>query len=140
MKDPSNEDDKYLRIKIRKLIDGLYKSGFDKKNFSKTIRNLKYSNSVVNFYVNENLKKNTYLFSSKNKLVLNNEFFQQPYEIVFRAFSDSLRAIGKKYYSVRGKKLDKIISDIENNKLSRATLGGCIIEKVNQTAIISKEH
>ena len=140
VKDPSNEDDKYLRIKIRKLIDGLYKSGFDKQNFSKTIRNLKYSNSVVNFYVNENLKKNTYLFASKNKLVLNNEFFQQPYEIVFRALSDSLRAIGKKYYSVRGKKLDKIISDIENNKLSRVTLGGCIIEKVNQTAIISKEH
>ena len=27
VEDPSNEDDKYLRIKIRKLIKGLYKSG-----------------------------------------------------------------------------------------------------------------
>ena len=48
--------------------------------------------------------------------------------------------MGKKYYPVRGKKLDRIIKDIENNRLSRATLGGCIIEKVNQTVLISKEH
>jgi tRNA(Ile)-lysidine synthase len=140
VEDPSNEDDKYLRIKIRKLIKGLYKSGLDKKKFTKTIRNLKYSNSVINFYVNENLKKNTFFLTSKNKLILNKTFFQQPHEIVFRSLSDSLKVIGKKYYSVRGKKLDKIISDIENNKLSKATLGGCIIEKVNQTAIISKEY
>tara|TARA_B100000073_G_scaffold187049_1_gene154858 strand:- start:429 stop:578 length:150 start_codon:yes stop_codon:yes gene_type:complete len=48
--------------------------------------------------------------------------------------------VGKKYYPVRGKKLDRIISDIKNDSLSRVTLGGCIVEKVNQTIIISKEH
>ena len=31
------------------------------------------------------------------------------HEVVFRAFSDSIKTIGKNYYSVRGKKLDKII-------------------------------
>ena len=48
--------------------------------------------------------------------------------------------IGKKYYSVRGKKLEKIINVIKNDELFRVTLGGCIIEKVNQTVIISKEQ
>ena len=28
----------------------------------------------------------------------------------------------------------------ENNRIFKATLGGCIIEKVNQTVIISKEN
>ena len=46
--------------------------------------------------------------------------------------SESLKLIGKKYYSVRGKKLEKIIQDIQNTQLFRATLGGCIIQKVNQ--------
>ena len=73
-------------------------------------------------------------------VILNKIFFEQPYEVIFRAFSDSIKLIGKKYYSVRGKKLDKIISDIEKNEKLIATLGGCIIEKVNQTVIISKEH
>ena len=36
--------------------------------------------------------------------------------------------------------MDKIINDIINKRLFRATLGGCIIEKVNQTVIISKEY
>ena len=48
--------------------------------------------------------------------------------------------MGGKYYSVRGKKLDKIIEGIEKGELFKATLGGCIIEKVNQTVIISREH
>ena len=46
---------------------------------------------------------------------------------------------GRKYYSVRGKKLEKMIYDIQNNRLFRSTLGGCIVEKVNHTIIISKE-
>ena len=138
--DPSNKDEKYHRIRIRKLIKDLQKSGLDKKNFLKTIKNLKYSKTTVDFYVNENLRKNTFLESSKNRLILNKEFFKQPKEVVFRSFSDSVKSIGKKYYSARGKKLDKIINDIESNSLSKATLGGCIIKKVNQTVIISKEY
>ena len=56
--DPSNKDEKYHRIRIRKLIEDLQKSGLDKKNFLKTIKNLKYSKTIVDFYVNENLRKN----------------------------------------------------------------------------------
>ena len=140
VQDPTNNDEKYLRIKIRKLIAELQKNGLDKKKFIKTIKNLKYSNNVINFYVSENLKKNTFFSNKSNKLILNKFFFHQPYEVIFRALSESIKLIGKKYYSVRGKKLDKIIKDIENNHSFRATLGGCIIEKVNETVIIIKEH
>ncbi len=140
VKDPTNNDEKYLRIKIRKLITELQKNGLNKKKFIKTIKNLKYSNSVISFYVSENLKKNTFFSSKNNKLILNKNFFNQPYEVIFRALSESIKLIGKKYYSARGKKLDKIIKDIEKNHSFRATLGGCIIEKVNETVIILKEH
>ena len=140
VKDPSNYDEKFQRIRIRKLINELQKDGLDKTKFLKTIKNLKYSNDVVNFYVQENLKKNTFFSVKKNNLILNKNFFEQPYEVIFRAFSDSLKIVGKKYNPVRGKKLDKIINQIEKNHLSRATLGGCIVEKVNQSVIISKEH
>ncbi len=86
------------------------------------------------------LKKIPIFRKKKNRFILNKFFFSQPYEIIFRALSDCIRKIGKKYYPVRGKKLNKIINDIEKGNLSKATLGGCIIEKVNQTVIISKEH
>ena len=139
VKDPSNEDEKYQRIKIRKLIKQLQINGLDKEKFDKTIYNLRRSNKVINFYVKENIEKNSFLSITKKTLTLNKEFFEQPYEVVFRAFSDSIKLVGNKYYSARGKKLDKIIDEIENSKQLKATLGGCIIEKVNHTVIISKE-
>ena len=115
VEDPSNKEKKYKRVRIRNLIDELNKEGFDNKKFLKTINNLKFSNSVVDFYVNENLKKNTTYSNKERKLILNKNFFQQPHEVIFRAFSDSIKLIGKKHYSVRGKKLDKIINDVDSH-------------------------
>tara|TARA_B100000989_G_scaffold201083_1_gene152086 strand:+ start:621 stop:1646 length:1026 start_codon:yes stop_codon:yes gene_type:complete len=139
IKDPSNNDEKFQRIKIRKLIKSLEKDGLNQKKFLMTIRNLKSSNSVVDFYVSENLKKNTFFNNNNNKMILNRDFFLQPYEIIFRGLSESLKLVSKRYHFVRGKKLDKMIGDIQNNRLFRVTLGGCIVEKVNQSVIISKE-
>jgi tRNA(Ile)-lysidine synthase len=140
VEDPSNEDEKFKRIKVRKLIQELQKNGLDKKKFVETIKNLKHSNDVVTFFTNENLKKNSLFLSKKNKMILNNDFFNQPYEIVFRALSESIKLIGKKYYLARGKKLNRVLKDIKNGSLTRTTLGGCIIEKVNETVFITKER
>ena len=61
------------------------------------------------------------------------------FTLLYDVGSDSLKKISGRYYPVRGKKLDKIIYDIQNNRQFRSTLGGCIVEKVNRTIIISKE-
>ncbi len=140
VKDPSNNDEKYQRIRVRKLILGLEKDGLDKKKLKKTIRNLKYSDNAISFYVEENTEKNTFYHKDKNKLILKNEFFQNSYEVIFRSLSNAVKFIGGRYYSVRGKKLDKILKLVENKRPFKVTLGGCILEKVNQTVIISKEH
>ena len=139
VEDPSNKDEKFKRIKVRALIEELKKNGLNKKKFIGTIKNLKRSNDVVNFYTRENIKKNSFFLYKKNKLILSEEFFNHPYEIVFRALSESIKMIGKKYYLVRGKKLDRILKDIKNNSLTKSTLGGCVLEKVNETLIITKE-
>jgi len=85
-------------------------------------------------------KINSYLDKRGDKLFLNKIFFNQPYEVVFRSFSDSLKKIGGKYFSARGKKIDNILQIIAKDSLKKETLAGCIIKKVNQTVIISKEY
>ena len=139
LEDPTNYEDKYLRIRIRKLIKDLEINGLDKRKFKKTINNLKSSNDVVNYYVNQNLIVNSSLVDKSKKLILNENFFMQPSEVVFRSFSQSLKIVSNKYYPARGKKIDIIIRDIKNNQSLKKTLGGCIIEKFNQTVIISEE-
>ncbi len=140
IEDPTNKDEKFKRIMIRELIKKLQKDGLDKKKFLKTIKNLKFSNKVVEYYVDENLKKNTSFSNSNGRLILNNTFFLQPQEVVFRSLSESIKMIGEKYYSARGKKIDNVINNLKKSVSYRSTLGGCIIEKVNETVIISKEQ
>ena len=138
--DPSNKNEEFQRIGIRELIKKLQKKGLDKKKFHNTINNLKYSDSVVSFYVKMNLKENTFFSEKKEKIYLRKEYFEQPYEVVFRSLIESIKIVGKKHYPVRGKKLSKIISNLENSRLFKQTIGGCIIERVNQTVMVSKEH
>ena len=140
IEDPSNKNEKFQRIKIRKLIETFKINDLDKKKFVNTLKKLKQSDNVVSFYVKQNFAKNTFYLSKNNKLILNKFFFQQPYEVIFRTLSESIQLIGKKHYSARGKKLDRIIGIIKNNQDFKSTLGGCLIEKVNQTVIISQEY
>ncbi len=140
VKDPTNYDENFQRVRIRKLLKGLKNDGLDRKKFIKTIEHLKKSNDVVNYYVTKNLENNSFFSHKKKHLILNDKFFKQPHEVVFRSLSDSLNFVSKKYYSVRGKKIDKIIKEIQKSSFSKSTLGGCLIEKVNQTVIISKEQ
>ena len=122
------------------MISQIKKEGFDKKKMMMTIQNLKYSNDAISFYYNSNLEKNTFFSPKKNFYLLNDQFFDQPHEIIFRGLSDIIKIIGKKFNFVRGRKLDYVIHEIRKDKFYRGTLGGCKIKRVNQTVIISKEH
>ena len=62
VEDPSNKDEKFKRIKVRALIEELKKNGLNKKKLIATIKNLKRSNDVVNFYTRENIKKKFLFF------------------------------------------------------------------------------
>ena len=142
IKDPSNEDNKFKRVRIRKLIKNLQNDGLDKNKFLLTIKNLTDSNETIKFYVAKNLEDNSYIYKDKSKIILNEEFFNQPHEVTFRSLTEIIRFVGNKYYSVRGKKVDVIIDKLKGeNKFSiKLTLGNCIINKVNRSIIVVKEH
>ena len=138
--DPSNENIKYLRTRIRNLIAEFKKDGLDKDKLFLTLKNLKRSDDAIIFYVQNNKKLNSFFNKKKGELILNKNFFDHPYDVVFRSFSDFIKLIGEKSNFVRGRKLDNILKKIQENNLRKETLGGCVIKKVNQTVILKKEH
>ena len=138
--DPSNKEIKYKRIKIRNLINELNNAGLDKAKLFLTLKNLKSSNQALSFYVEKNKRLNSFFHKEQKKLILNKNFFNHPYEVVFRSFSDSIMFVGDKYNAVRGKKIDFILDKMRHHSLIKETLGGCVIKKVNQTVIITKEY
>ncbi|MDC3034223.1 tRNA lysidine(34) synthetase TilS [Candidatus Pelagibacter sp.] len=142
VKDPSNDDNKFKRVRVRKLIKSLQNDGLDKNKFLLTIKNLKDSNQTIRFYVAKNLRDNSCIYKDKSKIILNKEFFNQPHEVTFRSLTEIIKFVGDKYYSVRGKKIDSIIDKIKDETRSslKLTLGNCIIYKVNQSIIVVKEQ
>ena len=72
--------------------------------------------------------------------MLKENFFDNSREVIFRSLSDLIHLIGKKPNFVRGKKIENILSKIKAGKLSKTTLGGCVIKKVNHTVILTKEE
>ncbi len=140
LKDPSNENTTFTRTRIRKLLNDLKREGFDEKKLQLTIKNLSDADNSIGFYEDQNIRLNSNYLKSKNRYILNSDFFKQPHEVVFRSFSNLLRKVGGKYYAARGKKINKILHQIDEKKFEKSTLSDCIIQKVNNSVIIYKEN
>ncbi len=140
IEDPSNKNDNYLRIKIRKLIKQLKQNGLTFEKFNLTLNNLNKSDAAIKFYVKKNIKENTKKLNIKKSVIINEFFFNQPDEIVFRSFSELIYNIGNKKGFTRGKKILSLIKNIKTmKKFKKETLSGCIFEKINKSIIISQE-
>ena len=75
IKDPSNEDDKFKRVKVRNFLNQLNLEGFDRKKFFLTIKNLKIANENIKFYSKKKFRKKCNIFKKKSKCYLNRKFF-----------------------------------------------------------------
>ncbi len=140
VEDPSNQNEEFKRVKIRNFIKNLKLEGLDKDKFNLTIKNLKFANESIKYFVTKNLKDNSTILNINKTVILNRNFFYQPEEVVFRSLTEVLKNVGKKYYPSRGKKINKLIERVKNENYFQTTLSNCIIKRVNNTVIVSKEH
>ena len=139
IKDPSNEDEKFLRVRVRKYRKNMESEGLDTRKITKTVENLVSANQALNFYKNKALYKYV-SFVSKNKCLINKQIFlKEAGEIIFKSFSDVLSLVSGTYYPPRSKKVTNLINRIKKNEFTKSTLGGCIIEKKDNFILISQE-
>ena len=135
--DPSNEMEKFQRVRLRKLILNLKDQGLDFKKLNLTISNLASTNQTINNIVDYNVSEN--VIFRKNQYLINPNFFMVPDEIVFRSLCFLIKKISQKDYPPRGKKMMKLIKELKNKDNYKATLGGTIIEKIHNSVLLSLE-
>ena len=140
VEDPSNKNYEFKRVKVRNFIKQLELEGFDYDKFNLTIKNLRFANESIKYFVEKNLKDNSTISNTNKFVILNKNFFLQPEEVVFRSLTEVLKGVGKKYYPVRGKKIDNLIDQVKKESYFKVTLGKCVIKRVNNTIIVLKEH
>ncbi len=139
IQDPSNKDEKFLRVRIRKYRKDMEKEGLDTRKIIKTINNLVSADQALKFYKKKALGKYVY-FVSKDICKINKKIFtEEAGEIIFKSFSDILSLVSGTYYPPRSKKIINLISRLKKDRFSKSTLGGCILEEKDNYILISKE-
>ena len=105
------------------------------------MNNLSKSNNAIDYYVQKNINDNSNYLKLTDSIILKADFLRQPDEIVFRSFSELIQKIGKKETFARGVKIDNLLKFLRStNNYSKKTLSGCIIQKLENSVIISKEN
>ena len=136
--DPSNEDEKYLRIRIRKLKKILEKSGINYDQISKSIKNLASSRDTLETYFNQ-IYKDT-VKKKKNRVTINfKDLSNLNLEMKIKIFKKSIKDFTNTYYTPRTKKVLNLIEQIYSKKNAKLTLAGCLIFRDQSHVILVKE-
>ena len=137
-KDPSNNDQKYLRTKIRDLIKQFEKSGIKHEKIISSINNLGITRDTLNSYLFRVEKK---CVTRKKKILMINleTLLIENNEIQLKVLSNCIKNVSKNYYPPRAKKIISLLNKIQNDKKVKSTLGGCIIQKTHNNLAIYKE-
>ena len=137
-KDPTNENTKYLRTRIRNLQESLETSGINYDQVIRSIRNLASSRDTLDQYFNK-IYKNT-VNKKNNMIMINLENFNKiNQEMKMRVFKKAIKDFTKVYYSTRSKKIFNLIDKIKVKKNAKLTLGGCIVSREKNHIILKKE-
>jgi len=140
IKDPSNNNKNFLRVRVRKYRRDMEREGLDTRKIIKTVNNLLSANKAINFYKNKAINKYV-SFLSGQKCIINRKIFsEEADEIIFKSFSDVLSLVSETYYPPRSKKILNLISRLKKSKFNKSTLGGCVVEKDDNFISISKEQ
>ena len=137
IKDPSNNDNKFLRSNVRKLVPILTKHGISDDQIIKSINNLKSSSKTLNTYFKEVLKKivkrngKKVLLKKRNLLSLNED-------IQIRMLGFVIKSLNKSDYPPRSKKISNALKFLNKSEDIKHQLGGCLISTRNNYIFVEK--
>jgi tRNA(Ile)-lysidine synthase len=129
IEDPSNKNDKFLRVRIRKMQTRLQKEGFDPKRIIKTIDNLNTAKDSLDFYIFKSEKKYLNFYKEGYATLKSSIFNNEAQEVIFRVIIKAIHFVSGEYYPPRSDSLKGLMKNLLAKSFKSSTLGGCLIEK-----------
>jgi tRNA(Ile)-lysidine synthase len=131
--DPSNESDKYERVKVRKLLKKVSDSDLVNSEHFISRLNLLATNAArtcnfIDKYIEEKIKNIVKFWHLNVATVDIDQLMIEEEEVILRIIRKLLKVVGQHKNYVRGDSLLKLYENLKkDNKNFSATLGGCII-------------
>ena len=124
--DPSNKNDKFLRVKIRKILPILINSGISKDQIIKSINNLQTSSETLNFYYSDIYKK-IVKKTGKKITIQKKSFLSLNKEFQIKILGNIFKQLKKTDYPPRAKKIEFLLKSIVRRDFKNYSLAGCLI-------------
>ena len=129
VEDSSNKNDKFLRVRIRKMQYKLQKEGFDPKRIIKTIENLNTAKDSLEFYIFKSEKKYLKFYKEGYAKLKSSIFNNEAQEVIFRVIIKAIHFVSGEYYPPRSDSLKTLMKNLSTKSFKSSTLGGCLIKK-----------
>lgn len=142
IEDPSNDQDRYDRIRIRKAAKPLAAIGLTPRRIAETARSLQRAQAALDHYaaraVSAAVEVHAQGFVSVNWPVLQGE----PQEVALRVLAQMIEAVSGADYPPRLSALERLSTKISDHSRGRrrvATLSGCAFERDGDRVWIYRE-
>mgnify|MGYP003876611979 FL=1 len=127
--DPSNQDTTYSRVKIRQLMPYIEKTGLESNKMIRLASAMeKLRNAFDNFSANF-IKNNGGILKTGIAWINVSSFEKMPNKFKELLLLRLLVTIGGASWPSSKKKINRLIDSLKKEKVTRSTLGGCVIEK-----------
>ena len=127
--DPSNQDTRYCRVKIRQLMPYIEKAGLESNKMVRLASAMeKLRNAFNNFSVSF-IKNNGGILKTGIAWINLSSFEKLPNKFKELLLLRLLVIIGGASWPSSKKKITRLIYSLKQEKVTKITLGGCVIEK-----------
>lgn len=132
--DPSNENEKFARVRLRRIMNDLSHEGLSAKRLAVTAGRMLRARNALEKISDDYYNNNNYLELKTDQIVLINfARIDTPEEIKFRVFARAVSELGgKSGYGVRRERLERVFEDLlKPFPFKKRTIGGVIVNKDN---------
>ena len=140
IEDPSNIDDKFERVKIRKLLPKLKESGLIKKGFVRTANHMRRASKVLTMVAIKEAKSMIEVTNLGETKIETAQYIKALEDTRLRILAGLISWYSGRFYRPRFTQLDNLQKLIEeNNNIRGVSLGGIIIKQSGGFISINRE-
>ena len=127
--DPSNQDTKYCRVKIRQRMPDIEKTGFERNKAVRLASAMEKLRNAFDQFSFSFIKNNGGILKTGIAWIKVSSFEQMPNKLQQIILLRLLISIGGASWPSNKKKINRLIDSLKREKVIKITLGGCVIEK-----------
>lgn len=139
IEDPSNEDERFERVRLRRAMDELQSLGIGAQALARSARRLRRAREALEQAAGRFLERHASLDEAGFCRIDSGALAAAPEEIALRALAAAIQGVGGRVSPPRMAKLEALHHSLTHGDAAPATLGGCRVASVGAELLILRE-